>query len=219
MAGVEDCKGIAWTVRILTGVAFRVGVWVTRLLGYINYFNYSFIFTYMNFCIYICKIFLCVAMNAYIDAHTNRWFNFWIGYKENVRCWIFQSVCTVWHPPSLLCLGNFTSFVYLHMKLLLTYKPCAWFQICVLINTFVDKRHLSLQKRFQKAEAFTAPSLASSWPCLLPDSRKAKTSPAWLQGAANVDSDQKILFSGFLGCLCLSVLFKFLSGNMKAVNF
>lgn len=101
----------------------------------------------------------------------------------------------------------FTSFVYLHMKLLLTYKPCALFQICVLINTFVDKCHLSLQKRFEKAEAFTAPSLASSWPCLLPDSRKAKTSSAWLKGAANVDSDKKILLRGFLGCLCLFVCF------------
>lgn len=54
MAGVEDCKGIAWAVRILMGVVFfRVGTQVTCVLGYIDDFSYSFIFTYMSFCIYM----------------------------------------------------------------------------------------------------------------------------------------------------------------------
>lgn len=121
----------------------------------------------------------------------------------------FSSVCSVWHPPSLPCCGSFTSSEYLHIELLLTYKPRALFQICVLTNTCVDKHHLLLQKRFEKTGTFTTPSLASSWPCLLPGSRKAKPSSAWLKGAANVDSDKKILLSWFLRCLFWFVLFTF----------
>lgn len=83
-----------------------------------------------------------------------------------------------------------------------------YFRSVCLKNTFVDKHQLSLQKKFEKTETFTAASWANSWPCLLPNSRKANTSSACLKGAGNVDSDKKILLSWFFVCLffCLFCL-------------
>lgn len=123
-------------------------------------------------------------------------------------------------PPSLHCLGSFTSSEYLHIKLLLIYKLCALLQICALTNACVDKHHLLLQKGFEKTGTFTIPSLATSWPCLLPDSRKAKPSSAWLKGAAKCWLWQKdftwLIFGVyFLVCLfCLNIL----SGSMKTCS-
>lgn len=152
---------------------------------------------------------LCVHMYVYIYMHTytHTETNFWIGSKENVKCWIFQPVCAIWkkpptntpHPPTyfngralkvLQCLSicslSCCWLICSHASLMLYFG-------CVLTNAFVDKHHLSLQKKFEKTKKVTIIYLTGSWPCLLPDFRKVNTCSAWLKGAVSVDSDNEVL--------------------------
>lgn len=159
-------------------------------------------------CIYIKFVScVCICMFIYIctHIHTQRQI-FGLGPRRCEMLDFSASVCYLKKPPTntphpptyfngralkvLQCLSicslSCCWLICSHASLMLYFG-------CVLTNAFVDKHHLSLQKKFEKTKKVTIIYLTGSWPCLLPDFRKVNTCSAWLKGAVSVDSDNEVL--------------------------